>query len=182
MHFPSTLITTLTTTLLSLPPLTPANPLPKPQNQTNYQNQTSSQNQTQTQTHQLGHAIVRNNCAFPVYLWSVSSTVSEQQNMTQGALYAETFRRDSQTGGVGIKLTTVPNGLETSAPQTIFAYNLVADRVWYDLSDVFGDPFRGSRVFLDGEVTDIIWERGVPPAGSRVGNQRAGVDLILTVF
>ncbi|GAB1194990.1 hypothetical protein APSETT444_004242 [Aspergillus pseudonomiae] len=133
------------------------------------------------QTTQLGHAIVRNNCAFPIYLWSVSSTVSEQQNMTQGALYAETFRRDPQTGGVGIKLTTVPNGLETSAPQTIFAYNLVADRVWYDLSDVFGDPFRGNRVFLDGEVTDIVWERGVPPAGSRVGNQRAGVDLVLTV-
>ncbi|KAE8339772.1 hypothetical protein BDV24DRAFT_165093 [Aspergillus arachidicola] len=179
MHFPSTLLTTLTTTLLLLPALAPANPLLKPQNQTNYQSQSSSQ--SQNQTHQLGHAIVRNNCAFPIYLWSVSSTVSEQQNMTQGALYAETFRRDSQTGGVGIKLTTVPNGLETSAPQTIFAYNLVGDRVWYDLSDVFGDPFRGSKVFLDGEVTDIVWERGVPPAGSRVGNQRAGVDLILTV-
>ncbi|KAE8159671.1 hypothetical protein BDV40DRAFT_272475 [Aspergillus tamarii] len=101
--------------------------------------------------------------------------------MTQGALYAETFRRDPQTGGVSIKLTTVPNGLSTSAPQTIFAYSLVEDRVWYDLSDVFGDPFRGSRVFLDGEVTDIVWERGVPPAGSKVGNQRAGVDLVLTL-
>ncbi|OGM50383.1 bys1 family protein [Aspergillus bombycis] len=174
MHFPSTLFTTA---LFLLPTLTPAFPFFQAQNQTYYQNQTNPYNQTT----QLGHAIVRNNCAFPIYLWSVASTVSEQQNMTQGALYAETFRWDPQTGGVGIKLATVPNGLETSAPQTIFAYNLVGDRVWYDLSDVFGDPFRGSRVLLDGEVTDIVWERGVPPAGSRVGNQRAGVDLVLTV-
>ncbi|KAE8354491.1 hypothetical protein BDV28DRAFT_147032 [Aspergillus coremiiformis] len=133
------------------------------------------------QTTTPGSAMVRNNCNFSIYLWSVGSTVGPERHLPQGTSYSEIFRRDPQTGGVSIKLTTVRNGLSTSAAQTIFAYNLVEERVWYDLSDVFGDPFKGHRVFLDGE-TNIIWEGGVPPpGGSRVGNQRSDRGLTLTV-
>ncbi|KAE8374645.1 hypothetical protein BDV26DRAFT_295776 [Aspergillus bertholletiae] len=168
MHIPSSLLTTtVTAAALALLAALTAAAVPL---------------EAQNQTSQLGHAIVHNNCMFPIYLWYVGSTVSEQQNMTYGAIYTETFRSDPYTGGVDIKITTVPNGLATSAPQTIFAYNLVADRVSYDLSDVFGDPFCGTRVVLDGELTDIVWEMGVPPAGGSIArNQRAAVDLVLTV-
>ncbi|KAE8392847.1 hypothetical protein BDV23DRAFT_181263 [Aspergillus alliaceus] len=157
----------LLSTLLLLPTLTLSTPL----HQTNT-----------TQALVPGHAIVHNNCSFPVYLWSVGSTTSPEHTLAQNARYTETFRHDPQTGGVGIKLTTEKNGLAISAAQTVFAYNLVSDQVWYDLSDVFGDPFKGHRVVLDGDVVDIIWPRGVPPVGEgRVGVQGAGRDLVLSV-
>ncbi|KAF7591801.1 hypothetical protein BBP40_001072 [Aspergillus hancockii] len=136
----------------------------------------------QNKTTALGHAVVINNCETPIYLWSVSSVVGDEQTLTPHSNYTETFRQDAQTGGVSIKLATVKNGLVSAAPQTNFAYNYVEERVWYSLADVFGDPFKGRRVYLDGEVTDIAWENGVPPAGgSGVGHQGSGRDLTLTI-
>ncbi|KAB8071162.1 hypothetical protein BDV29DRAFT_159713 [Aspergillus leporis] len=138
-----------------------------------------------TQTNQTiprGNAVVINNCKTPIYLWSVSSTVGPEQTLTQHTKYTETYRHDNQTGGVSIKLTTVKGGLATAPPTTIFGYTFVGETVWYDLSNIFGAPFKGHRVALDGETTGIIWEDGVPPAGgSKVGNQAGGKDLVLTI-
>ncbi|OJI82816.1 hypothetical protein ASPTUDRAFT_56822 [Aspergillus tubingensis CBS 134.48] len=123
-----------------------------------------------TSTITPGHAIILNTCAFPIYAWSVSSTVGPQitipaaapvtsssSNSTtqQYSNYTEPYHHDAQTGGVSIKLTTLRNGLYTGAPQTIFAYNFVEgqNQVWFDLSDVYGDPFKGRRVvFVSFEV------------------------------
>lgn len=57
--------------------------------------------------------------------------------------------------------------------------------MWYDLSDVFGDPFEGSKVTAgvvqeDGttNVEDgLSWEDGVPPRGSQVRIADAREDL-----
>ncbi|OJZ90830.1 hypothetical protein ASPFODRAFT_57116 [Aspergillus luchuensis CBS 106.47] len=118
-----------------------------------------------TSTITPGHAIILNTCAFPIYAWSVSSIVGPQitipaaapvtsssssnSNSTtqQYSNYTEPYHHDAQTGGVSIKLTTLRNGLYTGAPQTIFAYNFVEgqNQVWFDLSDVYGDPFKGRR-------------------------------------
>ncbi|RAK97362.1 Bys1 family protein [Aspergillus ibericus CBS 121593] len=127
-----------------------------------------------------GHATIHNNCTTPIYIWSVSSTTSPQYTIPATQNYSEIFHHDAQTGGVSIKITTVRNGLYTGSPQMIFAYNLVNEQVWFDLSDVFGDPFRGRRVTVGvvaggggggggGEEKEmIVWEDGVPVGGSQV--------------
>ncbi|PYI12704.1 hypothetical protein BO78DRAFT_425099 [Aspergillus sclerotiicarbonarius CBS 121057] len=130
------LLTTTTTllSLLSLAPLTTTHPTTTPDTNTMLT---------------PGHATILNNCTIPIYIWSVSSTTSPQYTIPQTQNYTESFRHDTQTGGVSIKITTVRNGLYNGSPQMIFAYNLVDEQVWVDLSDVFGDPFRGRRSVMD---------------------------------
>ncbi|RAH57374.1 hypothetical protein BO85DRAFT_520142 [Aspergillus piperis CBS 112811] len=156
-----------------------------------------------------GHAIILNTCAFPIYAWSVSSIVGPQitipaaapitssssnSNSTtqQYSNYTEPYHHDAQTGGVSIKLTTLRNGLYTGAPQTIFAYNFVEgqNQVWFDLSDVYGDQFKGRRVSVQVRVVQggensggweesIVWEDGVPVGGSQVRVVGAERDLVV---
>ncbi|KAF9888647.1 hypothetical protein FE257_008405 [Aspergillus nanangensis] len=129
-----------------------------------------------------GNAIVVNNCPHHIYLWSVASEVMPQTTIAPTGNYTETFRRDARTGGVSIKVSTAKDGLYNSKPLTVFAYNLEGTTVWYDLSDVFGDPFKGHRVTLGPENQDVIvWEDGVPPAGSQVRVHNAGDDLHLSL-
>lgn len=128
-----------------------------------------------------GHAMVYNNCAEPIYLWSVGSSVSAEVPIPAGAHYTESFRHDEKTGGISLKVTRVAHGLYSSAPQTVFAYNVVGDSVWYDLSDVFGDPFKGSSVTLLPSEPVIRWSDGVPPVGSMVRVVGVGEDLRLTL-
>ncbi|KAI9368217.1 hypothetical protein BJX61DRAFT_233852 [Aspergillus egyptiacus] len=129
----------------------------------------------------LGHAVVSNRCDIPIYLWSVGERISPQVVLQPDQEYSEIYRRDPKTGGVAIKITTVKDGLYASSPQTVFAYNLVDEVVWYDLSDVFGDPFMGETVSISPSDPAIRWEDGVPPRGSQVRMQDARNDLVLTV-
>ena len=137
----------------------------------------------------LGHAIVHNNCKFPVYLWSVASTVLPERTLLPNDEYSEVFRENADTGGIAIKISTDRDGLYTSSPQMIFAYNLSStrergqrqDKVWYDLSDVFGDPFAGYPVNVKPSEPLISWEDGVPPAGSQVRAVDSSTDLILSL-
>jgi hypothetical protein len=138
---------------------------------------------------QLGNAIVHNYCNFTVYLWSVGTDVQPVQTLPPNDLYIEQFHEDPKTGGIAIKLTTDPDGLYTSAPQMVFAYNLSyfkgrgdnGEQVWYDLSDVFGDPFQGYPVTLRPSEPSIEWANGVPPAGSQVRVISSSTDLLLSL-
>ncbi|OJK02343.1 hypothetical protein ASPACDRAFT_1854323 [Aspergillus aculeatus ATCC 16872] len=123
------------------------------------------------------NATIHNLCPFPIYLTAVSSTTPPEIPLPPNTTWTEPYRHDPQTGGISLKLTTVPNGLYTGAAQTIFAYNYLerTGQVWFDLSDVFGDPFKGFRVRLGpmgpapGNASEmIVWEDGVPPRGSQV--------------
>ncbi|KAK1771911.1 hypothetical protein QBC33DRAFT_525164 [Phialemonium atrogriseum] len=120
----------------------------------------------------LGQAKVVNNCDFAVSVWSVGSAVSSPHRLSaHGGSYGETFSRDPQTGGRALKVTVPADGLWTGAPQADFAYNLDGAQVWYDLSDVFGDPFAGHKVVVasaDASCPAIVWGNGTPPAGSQV--------------
>jgi hypothetical protein len=140
----------------------------------------------------LGHATVHNLCPQPIYLWTVGSTISPQFTLQSNTTYTERYRRDPSSGGIALKLTRVPNGLYASAPQMIFAYNLVGGQIWYDLSDVFGDPFVGEPVRVEYEVEGgrggdkgdregIEWVHGVPTGGSMVRVAEAQGDIVLTV-
>ncbi|TWU73128.1 hypothetical protein ED733_001057 [Metarhizium rileyi] len=130
----------------------------------------------------LGNAVVKNNCGFPVTLWSVGSQISNPNTLQSGQKYSEQFSRDPQTGGRALKITREPDGLFTGKPQTIFAYNLKDGAIWYDLSDVFGDAFAGNKLVVgsaDTSCPSIVWSNGVPPAGSQVKNCRDSADVIL---
>lgn len=132
-------------------------------------------------TQRLGRAVIANHCKTPIYIWSVGSTIRPEATVLPYTRYAETFRRDTGTGGIAIKISTARDGLYTSAPQTIFAYNVKNDQVWYDLSDVFGDPFKGHPVVLQPAEPEIFWRDGVPPKGSQVRVNDASMDLVLTL-
>lgn len=129
----------------------------------------------------LGQAVVVNHCKIPIYIWSVGSSVRPQATILPYGRFSETYRHDKETGGIALKISTVHDGLYTSAPLTIFAYNLASGKVWYDLSDVFGDPFAGHPVTLKPSEPQVYWQNGIPPSGSMVRVRDASGDLVLTL-
>ena len=161
-------------------------------------------------TNSTGNAVVTNNCPYPVYLWSVGSSVGPKQVLTTTSLasktrrtlstrgsssnnYTEPFRHDGTSGGIALKITRNDNGLYDSSPQLSFSYSLdrTSDdqKVWYDLADVFGDPFAGEAVAVkpqggsddgSGACEEICWPKGVAPTGgSQVKNCGAQGDVEL---
>jgi hypothetical protein len=94
----------------------------------------------------LGSAKVTNKCQNSVYLWSVGSSAGDVQTIAPGGTYSEVYRDDNGSGGISLKITREKDGLYNGSPQTIFAYSLDGNNIWYDLSDVFGDAFQGSKV------------------------------------
>lgn len=135
--------------------------------------------------HAIGRAIVTNQCDAPVYLRSVGGSIGPEVVITKDKSYSETFHRDPQSGGIALKLTSVPNGIFTpNVSQTIFSYNLDGNTIWYDLSDVFGDGFWGRTVSVkptDSSCQSIVWPNGKPPAGSQVKNCQAETNIELSL-
>jgi hypothetical protein len=133
----------------------------------------------------VGRALVVNNCPFDVSVWSVGGQIQGPYRLGQGGgYYAESFFWDPQTGGKALKVTIPTDGLWTGAPQTSLAYSLDDSQVWYDLSDVFGDPFAGRRLVVssaEGSCPSIIWDNGTPPAGSQVKACTSERDVTLTL-
>lgn len=132
----------------------------------------------------VGSATVENHCDNNAYLWSVGSSVSEQHTITPGNVYSEEYRHDPKSGGIALKITRVEGGLFDGSPQTIFAYTLSGDRVFYDLSDVFGDAFKDNVVVLSSSNPDcpeIRWDHGVPPSGTATRDCSSNEDLTLTL-
>lgn len=129
----------------------------------------------------LGRATVINRCSMPLYLWSVGSTVQPEVLVRPYGRYYETFHKDTNTGGIAIKISNQENGLYVNAPMTVFAYTLSNNTLWYDLSDVFGHPFSGYPVHLQPATPEIYWVDGIPPAGSEVRKGSASMDLVLTL-
>ncbi|KAJ5831754.1 hypothetical protein N7474_000065 [Penicillium riverlandense] len=132
----------------------------------------------------VGDAIVVNNCKAAVHLWSVGGSVGPEQTLQPGEEYVEKVHYDPKSGGVAIKITRGVNGLYTGAPQTDFAYTLDGNNLWYDLSDVFGDPFSGrvlSVVASNENCPDICWSSGTSPAGSQTKVCGATANITLTL-
>lgn len=132
----------------------------------------------------VGRAIVTNQCDEPIYLWSVGGSISAQNTITKDTSYSETFRRDPVSGGIALKISPIEGGIfKPNVSQTIFAYNLDVDKIWYDMSDIFGDGFAGRTMTVkptDSSCESISWGWGKPPAGSQVKNCQANTDLELT--
>ncbi|CAL5871500.1 uncharacterized protein PFLUO_LOCUS5753 [Penicillium psychrofluorescens] len=131
-----------------------------------------------------GEAIVVNNCLAAVHLWSVGGSVGPEHTLQPGEEFMETVHYDSESGGVAIKITRGVNGLYTGAPQTDFAYTLDGNNLWYDLSDVFGDPFSGKKLSVktsNPSCPEICWASGVSPVGSQTKVCGPAANITLTL-
>jgi len=132
----------------------------------------------------VGKAQVVNNCDMDVSVWSVGGSVAGPWRLSaKGGSYAEQFAKDPTTGGKALKITVAEDGLYTGAAQTDFAYSLDGDRIWYDLSDVFGDPFAGKKLVVSSAATcpSIVWPAGTSPGGSQTKACGSGEDVVLTL-
>lgn len=95
----------------------------------------------------------------------------------------EPIRQDPKAGGIAIKITRTPEGLYNGSPQQIFAYTLDNNTVWYDLSTVFGEPFKGHRLEVTSNTGEkIIWPKGTHPGGSQVKSAPASENIWLSVI
>jgi len=131
-----------------------------------------------------GIAVVLNNSPDPIYVWSVGGTVGPRHDIKAGQTYAscnffqltatggiywEEMHHDDKSGGIAIKMTKEADGLNSGAPQQVWAYNLDGGTVWYDLSTVFGAPFAGSRLDVTGDNGgSIVWPNGIHPGGNQL--------------
>ncbi|KAL4795012.1 hypothetical protein BDV19DRAFT_179452 [Aspergillus venezuelensis] len=131
----------------------------------------------------VGSAKVHNACDSSVFLWSVGSSVSGVHEIAPGETFSEQYYRDPQTGGIALKITTMPGGLYDGSPQLTFAYTLDPSQLWYDLSTIFGEGFAGEVLSVEsgGECPGICWPDGTQPAGSQVKTCSTDVDQTLTV-
>jgi hypothetical protein len=131
-----------------------------------------------------GKAIVQNACTDPVFLWSVGGSVGERQTIDPGANYTETTHYDDVSGGIALKITRTENGLYDGSPQTNFQYALT-DHLYYDLFDVFGDPFSGSTLVVHPSLdtcSSICWDAGVRGlATSQTEACSTDADITLTL-
>lgn len=93
-------------------------------------------------------AIVTNQCAFPVYIWSVpqvGSSHTDNVPIKPGGRYEEPWRHGTSTNpGVAIKVSPQANGIYHGGEEVNFAYsvdNTDKSKIWVDLSPVHGKPF-----------------------------------------
>jgi hypothetical protein len=148
----------------------------------------------------LGNAVILNSSPHTIYAWSVGSAISARQiivpgtplpsssitphpNSPIGGLYLEPLHSDPRSGGIALKLTTTLDGLLDGSPQQIFAYNVDGDKVWYDLSSVFGEPFKGSRIEVTSTTGEaIVWDKGVDIGGNHVKSAGSGENVWCTIY
>ncbi|KAF2020129.1 hypothetical protein BU24DRAFT_406721 [Aaosphaeria arxii CBS 175.79] len=130
----------------------------------------------------VGNAVVSNGSDEPFYVWSVGSTVGERREVLPGSAIVEAFRHDAQTGGIALKITKTNDGLYTGAPTQIFSYSLDGEQVWFDLSTVFGDPFKGHKITVESaNGPKIEWPTGTHPGGSQVKVAPSKNDVFFTL-
>jgi hypothetical protein len=95
----------------------------------------------------------------------------------------EPLHRDAKTGGIALKITRTSDGLFTGAGQQVFAYTLDNDKVWYDLSTVFGEPFAGQRLEVTSNTGgSIVWPTGTNPGGSQVKVTSSSENVWFTIY
>lgn len=134
--------------------------------------------------HAIGNAIVTNYCQETIHVWSVGSSITDYQVVASNQSYTEQYRNDNVTGGITLKVTVIADGIYIGTPELDYGYTLDNGTIWYDISDVNGDPFAGSNVALVpsiGACQSFIWSNGVSPSGINTAPCSSDADLQLTL-
>lgn len=88
-------------------------------------------------------------------------------NITTGNCYTEQYQ-SVKMGGVSLGIST--NGekgesvLFDKSPQTDFAYTLDGSKVWYDVTDMYGDAFKGCPITVQADnptCGKTTWSDGI---------------------
>lgn len=138
-------------------------------------------------THAVGNAVIFNNCTdTTVYVWSVGSSIGKTQTLKTGETFTEEFHYDTTSGGITLKVTTERGGIYQNSPETDYAYTLDTNTttVWYDISDVNGDPFANNTVALIPDrdaCQSFVWKDGVSPSGIHTASCSADGDVKLVL-
>jgi hypothetical protein len=118
-----------------------------------------------------GTLYVTNQCTDPLYIWDVSSTLSDVSTIKPLATWTEKLYFDGKIG-TAIKIGTTNTSIWTASPLLNFGYTLNDNEgaVYYDLSTVYGYAplFQGKTITLTGspgkKVPEIEWKgEPVPP-------------------
>ena len=133
-----------------------------------------------------GQAIVKNNCASTVFLWSTADGVTpEARQVAPGSAYQETFRSPIG-GGVAIKLSF--DSVLTAGNVEQFEYTLESDTIFYDLNEIDGHPFQGQHVELtpsDSNCLQVTSAEAIqnsdPDQDQDVKSCSSDTDLTLTL-
>ncbi|EAS36563.3 GPI anchored cell wall protein [Coccidioides immitis RS] len=91
-----------------------------------------------------GTVIIENQCADDVYLWSTAEKASEMKTFHSGEKYTEQYRLNKNGGGISIKMSLDKSMKDISQIE----YTLDGQKVWYDLSNIDGYPFKDGGVSI----------------------------------
>ncbi|MCJ1256867.1 hypothetical protein MMC24_004692 [Lignoscripta atroalba] len=94
-----------------------------------------------------------NECDFDVYLLFVDDKAGNPQTLSKSApSYSEPYRTRAK-GGIAVQVAT-------KADQSVFSlfeyhYDQSASQVWYDISNILGQPFKEHGITLEPSALDV---------------------------
>lgn len=124
-------------------------------------------------------ASVWNKCDFDVTVHTAGSTISAGEVLQAGRILTNGYPKEGEPTNSFI-ITRNPDGLAKAEPQTIFSFSVNNGKVSYDVTDVYGDAFKGFKVEAsanDASCPKIQWDSGIPPPGNHAGTCSADVSI-----
>lgn len=83
----------------------------------------------------LGSAIINNNCAYDIWMWSVDQALaSSAVKISAGSSHSEPARSSCEGCGTSMKISTTSS--LSAGKQTQFEYSVAGNQIWYDISFV----------------------------------------------
>lgn len=127
------------------------------------------------------YAQVYNMCKFDVSVFDVRETVGDEYRLKAGQIYTSPYPKEGAPTSA-FKITRGADGLRKGEPQLDFSFAVGEGKVYYDLSETYGDAFKGFKVKVianDDSCPKITWDNGTPPAGSHAGSCSADVAVVV---
>jgi hypothetical protein len=111
----------------------------------------------------VGHATIWNLCYFPVFIWSTANETNTTANeLLPGSCYIEDYRLNPNGGGISLKIATVPT--DAIITQFEYTYTVNSSRVYYDISNINGYPFKDWGFILTPSIpscTTVFCDPGI---------------------
>ena len=99
-----------------------------------------------------GKVQILNQCEYSVNLWSCADQDSKMYTVHPGKDYEEDYKSKNDGGGISIKIAINATTLYTypapPVPITQLEYTLGGGKIWYDISNINGYPFKDNGLNL----------------------------------
>jgi len=110
-----------------------------------------------------GKATIQNKCGYDVYITSIADSAdAKTKTVKSGSSFSEDFKENGNGGGISIKIS------EDKAQKSVtqLEYTLSGEKVFYDLSNIDGNPFK------DGGVTVTPSDSSCPKVNCEGGLEK----------